>query len=195
MLNKHKNKFGGKIYGIGVGSGGDNTIKQMINDNYKGLGDWKLAHSSTAAMLADVKRHIQKKKWIVFLAWSPHPMNINFNIKYLSGGVKYWGENKGKIIVNTISSKGYAWKCPNIGQFLANYKWTPNEQSLAMRKVINGHEKPLEAAKSIVKKHPKLLDNWFHQGGIYQSGPVKTADGKQDARAVIANKLGIQNAQ
>lgn len=194
-LQKYKSKFDGKIYGIGVGSGGNDTIKKMISDNYEGLGSWKIVPSTTAVMLAAVGRHIKQHKWIVFLAWSPHPMNIMYKIGYLSGGVDYWGENKGTIEVNTISRKGYAWSCPNVGQFLDNYVWTPQEQNQAMYKSKIGHMSPLQAGKWLIKKDPKILDRWLYRDGMYQSGPIKTADGKRNARDVIEGALGIADSK
>lgn len=194
-LQKYKSEFGGKIYGIGVGSGGNSTIKQMIKDNYDGLGSWKIVPSTTAVMLATVGRHIHQKKWIVFLAWSPHPMNIMYKIGYLSGGTKYWGENKGTIEVNTISRKGYAWSCPNIGQFLDNYVWTAKEQNEAMYKSKVDNMKPLEAGKWLIKKDPKILNRWLYRDGMYKSGPIKTADGKHNALAVITSALDIKDSQ
>lgn len=194
-LDKHKDKFQGRIYGIDQGSGGNTTITEMIDDDYDGLGDWELKHSSTGVMVAEVGRHIRKKQWIAFLAWTPHPMNVNYNIKYLSGGVDYWGKDKGAITVNTVSAKGFAWKCPNVGQFLANYKWTPDQQSQAMLQVKNGGLDPLAAGKSMIKKNPDLLDLWFGNGGIYQSGPVKSATDKKNARAVIASAMGLTGTE
>lgn len=192
-LNKHRDQFKGRIYGIDQGSGGNTTITEMIDDDYAGLGDWKLKHSSTGVMVAEVGRHIKRKKWIAFLAWTPHPMNVNYDIKYLSGGVDYWGKDKGSITVNTVSAKGFAWKCPDVGQFLANYKWTPDEQSRAMLKVKNVGMDPLAAGQSMIEKNPDLLDRWFGNGGIYQSGPVKSANGQKNARAVIVGAMGSKD--
>lgn len=194
-LDEHKDKFKGRIYGIDKGSGGNTTITRIIDDDYAGLGDWELKHSSTGVMVAEVDRHIKRDQWIVFLAWTPHPMNVNYDIEYLSGGENYWGKDKGTITVNTVSSKGFAWKCPNVGQFLANYTWTPDEQSRAMLKVSNGGMQPLKAGKSMVEKNPELVDRWFANGGIYQTGPIKTANGGKDARAVIAGEMGIKDTQ
>lgn len=191
-LNKHKARFGGKIYGIGEGTTGDNTIKRMIHDNYADLGDWQMVPSSVSGMLAEVKRKIAHHQWIAFLGWSPHPMNINFNLRYLSGGQKYWG-SKGNVIVETVVKKGYAWQCPNVGQFLDNYKWTPHQQSLGMKYIINNGMKPLAAGKKIIRQYPQLLTEWLVHSGIYQTGGVFTADGKHRAEPLIAAKLGIKS--
>ncbi len=190
-LDAHKAKFGGKIYGIDPGSGGNTTVMRMIKDNYAGLGDWKLVQSSTAAMMSAVGAHIHHKEWIVFLGWAPHPMNIMYHIRYLSGGTKYWGPNKGQVTVNTLARAGYAWACPNVGQFLENYDWTPKEQSQIMDWNMNHDTKPLAAGKRLIRENPKLLQRWFGRSGNYQTGGVTTADGKHPAAAVIAHALGI----
>ncbi len=191
-LDAHKEEFGGKIYGIDAGSGGNTTIKRMMDDDYAGLGDWKLIQSSTASMMVAVGRHIRDKKPIVFLAWTPHPMNVMYDIRYLAGGAKYWGPNKGEVIVNTLARTGYAWDCPNVGQFLDNYKWTPKEQSAAMAYVLNDKMDYLDAGKKLIREHPDLLERWFDQSGIYQTGGITTADGKKAAREVVAHALGLK---
>ena len=42
-------------------------------------------------MLSEVDRAIHKSDWIVFLAWSPHPMNLKYHISYLTGGDDTFG--------------------------------------------------------------------------------------------------------
>ncbi len=190
-LNAHKKKFDGKIYGIDPGSGGNTTIQKMMKDDYDGLGSWKLVQSSTASMMVAVGRHIKHKQWIVFLAWSPHPMNILYNIRYLAGGEKYWGPDKGEVIVDTVARKGYAWACPNVGQFLKNYTWKPKEQSLIMKYAMVDKMDDLAAGKKIIRDNPDLLKRWFERSGIYETGGIRTADGKKNAYGVIAQALGL----
>jgi len=190
-LDEHKEKFGGEIYGIEPGSGGNDTIKKMIKDDYAGLGDWKLVASSEPGMLSEVSNREADQEWIAFLAWAPHPMNINHDIEYLSGGADYWGPNKGEVIVNTVTRTGFAWACPNLGQFLDNYDWTVEEQSLAMEYVNNQDMDPLEAGKRVIRKHPEMIERWFGRSGIYQTGGIKAADGERDAGEIVADKLGL----
>ncbi|MDZ7810485.1 MAG: glycine betaine ABC transporter substrate-binding protein [Arhodomonas sp.] len=45
-LDAHKERFGGEIFGIEPGSGGNTTLTRMIEDDYAGLGDWELVASS-----------------------------------------------------------------------------------------------------------------------------------------------------
>lgn len=190
-LDEHKEKFGGEIYGIESGSGGNDTIKKIIADDYAGLGDWDLVASSEPGMLSEVSKREGNEEWIAFLAWAPHPMNINHDLEYLAGGEDYWGPNKGEVIVNTVTPTGFAWACPNIGQFLDNYDWTVEEQSLAMGYVNNDDMSPLEAGKKVIRQNPEMVERWFGRSGIYQTGGIKMAGGEGDPKEIIGSALDL----
>ena len=190
-LDAHMEKFGGEIFGIEPGSGGNDTVKSMLEDNYAGLGDWELVASSEPGMLSEVGKRTSSGEWIAFLGWAPHPMNVNYDIEYLSGGSDYWGPNKGEVIVNTAVREGYAWACPNLGQFLDNYDWTVAEQSKGMALVREDDMEPLEAGKQVVRENPKMLQRWFDASGIYKTGGIDTADGAQDAKPAVTDALDL----
>ena len=190
-LDAHRHRFGGRIHGIEFGSGGNDTVLRMIADDFAGLGDWRLVEASEPNMLATVERHVEDGDWIAFLGWSPHPMNVDHDIRYLSGGARYWGPDKGAVTVNTVTRSGFPWACPNVGQFLDNYDWTVAEQSLAMKHVANGGMSPLAAGQRIIRDHPGMLERWFANGGKYRTGPIRTADGRRQARPVIREALGL----
>jgi hypothetical protein len=61
-------------------------VLKMLKQNFDNLGDFKLVESSEQGMLAQVERAVRDKEPIVFLAWEPHPMNMRFDLRYLSGG-------------------------------------------------------------------------------------------------------------
>jgi len=124
---------------------------------------------SMTGMLTEVQRRHDRDKWAAWLAWAPHPMNINHDMEYLAGGAQYWGPNKGEVIVNTVTPTGFAWACQNIGQFLDNYDWTVEEQSLAMGYVNNDGMEPLEAGKKVIRKNPQMIERWFARSGISSS--------------------------
>ena len=191
-MDGHKQDFKGEIYGIEAGNDGNMIIQQMIDDDAYGLGDWTLVPSSEAAMLTEVRRRVRQNRWIAYLGWAPHPMNLNIDMKYLSGGEEYWGPNQGGATVYTLARTGYAWECPNVGQFLENYRYTVDEQSQMGHYIINEDMDYAEAGLRLIKEKPELLERWFGQGGTYQTGPVKTADGKTNAKGVIAKALGLE---
>ncbi|WP_288448783.1 glycine betaine ABC transporter substrate-binding protein, partial [uncultured Pseudomonas sp.] len=120
-LAKHADQFGKKIYGIGAGAPANQSLQKIIQDNEFGLGGWQLVESSEQAMLSQVGRAVKRDKWVVFLGWTPHPMNVDYPIKYLTGGDKYFGTAG---TVNTLTRKGYAEQCPNPARLLSNMKFT-----------------------------------------------------------------------
>ena len=108
------------IYGIEPGNDGNRLVLKMLKQNEFGLGDFKLIESSEQGMLAQVERAIRDKQPVVFLAWDPHPMNMRFDLKYLSGGDQVFGPNFGGATIYTVTRKGYSSDCPNLGRLLNN---------------------------------------------------------------------------
>ncbi|MEO6677481.1 MAG: glycine betaine ABC transporter substrate-binding protein, partial [Pseudomonas sp.] len=91
-LNKYADKFDKKIYGIGSGAPANISLQEIIKKNDFDMGQWKLVESSEQAMLAEVSRAVKKQKFVTFLGWTPHPMNVQLKMHYLKGGEKYFGD-------------------------------------------------------------------------------------------------------
>ncbi|CAJ6255745.1 choline ABC transporter substrate-binding protein [Burkholderia pseudomallei] len=178
---KHRAELDGKIYGIEPGSSANATIQKMIDTNQYGLGGFKLVESSEAGMLVTVERAIRDKKWVVFLGWEPHPMNIQIGMNYLSGGDAAFGPNYGEARVYTLTSPDYMARCPNAGKLVGNLRFTTQMENQLMQAVMN-KVKPAEAAKAYIRKNPQVLDAWL--------AGVKTYDGK-DGLAAVKAYLGL----
>ena len=176
-LDKHADKFDNKLYGIASGSPANESIRQMIESDEFGLGDWKLVESSEQAMLVQVGRAVKRNEFVVFLGWTPHPMNVNYDMKYLKGGEKYFGESGS---VNTLARKDYAAQCPNVGKLLSNLRFTQQMENSIMDQVLSKQASNAEAIKAWVKANPAVLDGWL-QG-------VTTRDGG-DALAALKARL------
>lgn len=174
-LNKHADKFDKTLYGIASGSPGNESIKQMIAANEFGLGEWKLVGSSEQAMLVQVGRAVKREQFVVFLGWTPHPMNVNYDIEYLKGGEKYFGESGS---VNTLARKGYATECPNVGKLLSNLSFTQEMENAIMNKVLSKQASTEQAVKGWIKANPQVLASWLDG--------VKTLDGGDALSAVNA---------
>src|SRR3984885_10921930 len=104
------------IYGIEPGNDGNRLILSIIDQNQFNLGKFRLVESSEQGMLAEVERAIRNRAPIVFLAWDPHPMNMRFPIRYLTGGDATFGPNYGGASVFTNTRAGYVAQCPNVGR-------------------------------------------------------------------------------
>jgi glycine betaine/proline transport system substrate-binding protein len=176
-LNKFADKFEKKIYGIGSGAPANISLQDIIKKNDFDLGQWKLVESSEQAMLAEVSRAVKKQKFVTFLGWTPHPMNVQLKMHYLKGGEKYFGDTGA---VYTLTRKGYAQACPNVGKLLTNLSFTQEMENSIMAEVVNKKVSNADAAKAWIKANPAVLDKWLEG--------VKTVDGK-DALPAVKAKL------
>ena len=176
-LSKFADKFDKKIYGIGSGAPANLSLHEIIKKNDFELGQWKLIESSEQAMLAEVSRAVKRERFVTFLGWTPHPMNVQLKMRYLKGGEKYFGDTGS---VYTLTRKGYAQACPNVARLLTNLKFTQDMENSIMAEVVNNKVSNSEAAKAWIKANPAVLDTWLEG--------VQTLDG-QDALAAVKAKL------
>ncbi len=154
------------IYGIEPGNDGNRLVLKMLKQDQFGLGDFKLIESSEQGMLAQVERAYRNKQPVVFLAWEPHPMNMRFDLKYLTGGDAVFGPNFGGATIYTVTRKGYGAECPNIGRLLANLTFTLRGESEMMAAILDRHEQPDIAAAEWLKANPDR-DQGVARGGAY----------------------------
>ena len=163
------------IYGIEPGNDGNRHVLEMLKQNQFGLGDFKLIESSEQGMLAQVERAYRNKQPIVFLAWEPHPMNMRFDIKYLSGGDAVFGPNFGGATVYTVTRRGYGAECPNIGRLLENLKFTLRGESEMMAAILDRHEPPDIAAAEWLKANPTVVKTWLDGVRTVEGRPAQSA--------------------
>ncbi|MBY6067970.1 choline ABC transporter substrate-binding protein [Leisingera aquaemixtae] len=168
-LAAHSEKFGSRFYGIEPGS--NTQMMDIIDTNAFGLGGWNVVESSEQGMLAQVRRAVSREDWVVFLGWAPHPMNVEFDIEYLSGGDDYFGPDFGAATVHTQTRAGYTEECPNIGRLIAQLDFTVPMESEGMGYIINDGEDPEEAAMRLIKQHPDMLDGWLDGVSTLAGGP------------------------
>lgn len=171
---KFKDQIGGKIYGIQPGSGGNTLVQKIIKENDYDLKGFKLVESGEAGMIQEVTRSMKRKQPIVFLAWAPHPMNVNLDIVYLTGGDATFGPNYGAATVNSITSKDYTSRCSNIGKLYSNITFTVEMESSVMD-AIEKKEPALTAAKKWLAANPGVLDAWLDGVKTFSGGEAKSA--------------------
>lgn len=158
------------IYGIESGNAGNQLILKMLQQNAFGLGAFRLIESSEQAMLAEVERAYRTHDPIVFLAWDPHPMNLRFDLRYLSGGDAIFGPNFGGATVFTDTRSGYSVLCPNVGHLLRNLRFTALGESQVMAAMLERHEQPEAAAAAWLAANPRVRAAWLEG--------VRTLDGR-----------------
>ncbi len=179
-LDSNKDKFeGGRIYGIEEGNDGNEIIEGMIKKDLFGLGDWEILPSSEPAMLSQVMAFAKEKKFIVFLAWSPHPMNKNIDMTYLLGSTEdTFGPNDGSATIYTNLRPGFADANPNLALFFKQLIFPiPMMNDIMDILHKNKSMKAGEAALEWIKGHPEIYKPWLKE--------VKTLDGKKGALEVF----------
>ncbi|PYB99319.1 glycine/betaine ABC transporter substrate-binding protein [Pseudomonas protegens] len=177
-IARFKDQLGGKIYGIEPGSGANTTIKTMIDTDHFGLKGFKLIESGEAGMLAAVQRAINRKEFVVFVGWTPHPMNINMAITYLTGSEDVYGPNEGAATVSTVTAPDYAERCPNVHRLLQNLTFSAAQESQLMVPIMQ-RKAPQDVARQWLREHPEDLQRWLMG--------VTTFDGRDGVAAVKAN--------
>jgi glycine betaine/proline transport system substrate-binding protein len=163
------------IYGIEPGNDGNRLVLKMLKQDQFGLGNFKLIESSEQGMLAQVERAYRGKEPVVFLAWEPHPMNMRFDIKYLSGGDAVFGPNFGGATIYTVTRTGYSAECPNMGRLLANLKFTLRGESAMMAAILDKHEQPEVAAAEWLKAHRAEVQVWLEGVRTFDGRPASGA--------------------
>lgn len=176
-LQKHAGEFDKKIYGIGSGAPANLSLQSIIANNEFNLGGWKLVESSEQAMLAQVQRAVKRERFIAFLGWTPHPMNVQLKMHYLTGGEKWFGSSGS---VYTLTRKGYAQVCPNPAKLLSNLSFSLEMENTIMANVVDNKVSYDDAAKAWIKANPSQLDGWLKG--------VTTRDGG-DALAALKARL------
>lgn len=162
----------GQIYGIEPGNDGNRVIQEMMDSDAFGLGDFRLRESSEAGMLSQVERAERRDDWIVFLGWEPHPMNANFDLKYLTDGDDWFGPNFGGATVYTNTRAGFADECRNLGTFLSNLSFTLAMENDIMASILNDGKAPAAAATAWLKANPDVLSQWLDGVTTFEGDPA-----------------------
>lgn len=177
-LKKFPDQFEKKLYGIEPGS--NQLMIDATKDPALGLAEWEVVESSEQGMLAEVQRHARDKAFIVFQGWAPHPMNTALDIRYLTGGDKFYGPDFGAATVSTQVRKGYLQECPNVAKLLSNLTFDIDFENKGMGYLMTDGLSPEGAAMKALVSEPQRLDAWLDG--------VSTFDGKP-GRDVVKSTL------
>ncbi|HLQ13260.1 MAG TPA: choline ABC transporter substrate-binding protein [Steroidobacteraceae bacterium] len=160
------------IFGIEAGNDGNRHVLDMIRRDEYGLGSFRLVESSEQGMLAQVARAYEARDPVVFLAWEPHPMNMRFELRYLTGGDASFGPNFGSATVYSLTRAGYLGRCPNIAQLLRNLEFTTRGESEVMQAITERRLSPERAASEWLAAHAAIREQWL--SGVERLSPLVT---------------------
>lgn len=181
-----REKFGGTIYSIEVGSGISEILDRGVDENIYDLTDWDISETSTPGMLSTVDSAIDREEWIVFGAWTPHWMNVKYDIRYLDDPDSLWGDEGGRSDVRTLVTQTFTESHPNATRLIDQLAFSADDQS-AMIFGFSAEERPAdEVALEWLRNHPEQVKA-FMEG-------VTSRDGNQDAWSVVQEKLEISDS-
>ncbi len=170
-----------RIFGIEPGNNGNRIVQGLIDQNQFNLGSFRLVDSSEQGMLAEVARATTARAPILFLAWEPHPMNMRFPIRYLSGGDATFGPNYGGATVWTLARRGLTLRCPNLARFLGNLEFSTRGEDEVMA-AVQAIASSDQAARQWLDTHPDVHAAWLLG--------VTTFDGKAPPLRALSRRAG-----
>lgn len=152
-LKKYREKFEGKITGFEPGAGTMLVTGDVIKEY--GL-NYELVQSSTPAMLASLKKAIEKKEPIVVPLWKPHRVFANMDLKFLKDPKKMYGEVEK---IHFAAREGFDKKFPKVAKCMKN--WQMDDESIGtLMSYVNEAEEPIEGARKWVKENQDLIKKW-----------------------------------
>ncbi|MCF8333981.1 MAG: glycine betaine ABC transporter substrate-binding protein [Bacteroidales bacterium] len=152
-LNEYKEKFNGKIIGIGSGAGiHANTEKAIEEYNL----DFKQVTSSGPAMVASLKKAVNEKKPIIITGWKPHHKWNKYDLKYLEDPKDIYPKD----VCAILSRKGFKDDYPKVAKFASNFNLKEKELYSLMNDIKEEGD-ALTAAKAWYKDHKALVDGFY----------------------------------
>ncbi|TDX29553.1 glycine betaine/proline transport system substrate-binding protein [Modicisalibacter xianhensis] len=122
-------RFHREMFSIEPGSATSDILNGAIDNDTYGMGDWELNEATTPAMLGAVDSATQNDEWILFYGWTPHWMNIEYDIVYLDDPDNLFGPGGGRSDVRTLLSKPFADAHPNVARLLDQMVFSADDQS------------------------------------------------------------------
>ncbi|EGJ50905.1 glycine betaine ABC transporter substrate-binding protein [Desulfocurvibacter africanus] len=156
-LNKHADKFDGRVYGIDPGAG-LMQLSEKAMEEYK-LNKFELMEGSGATMTAALADAIKNKQWVVVTAWSPHWMFGRWELKYLDDPKGILG---GEEHIDTIVRKGLKQDMPKVYAFMDRFQWdSPDQLQMVMAWNQEPDADPYKNAVRFINENPKLVNGWL----------------------------------
>jgi len=152
-LNANKDKFDGKIIGIGSGAGIHKDTEAAIK---KYNLDYEQITSSGPAMMASLKKAVSQEEWVVITGWKPHHKWAMYDLKYLDDPKSVYPSEKAYI----ITRKGFTNEKPGFKEFLGNF-YFKEEQLFDLMMTFKKMDDEDKAAQKWYSENKKLIRSWM----------------------------------
>ena len=152
-LNDNVEAFDGEIVGIGSGAGIHRNTEKAIK---KYDLDFKQITSSGPAMMASLKKAVEKEEPIVITGWKPHFMWADHDLKYLKDPKEVYPKD----VCAIVSREGFKKDYPKLEKFFSNYNLKEKELYSLMNAVEEAEDQEA-AAKEWYKSNKAMVDSWW----------------------------------
>lgn len=153
QLNDHIDEFGGRVIGIDPGAGMMQVTEEII-ETYEL--DYELVEGSEFAMLATVADAIRAEEWVVFIAWRPHFMFTQHDLKILDEPQGLWSEDH----VVKVSRLDFREDFPEAARLLANWEMQLDDIEMMINEIEIENRQPEEVAREWVEANRDAIEEW-----------------------------------
>ncbi|WP_447553514.1 ABC transporter substrate-binding protein [Vreelandella sp. EE22] len=157
LIDNH-DMFNGEILGFGAGSAASEILQEAIDNDERGLGDWRLRDTSEVGMLSAAQAAISREEPVVWVGWTPHWMNLELPMRYLDDPENLFGENNGESDVLTVLRSDYADAHPNVVTFFEQFTFSAEEQSWMIQAFGQKERDLAEVAQQWINEHPERVE-------------------------------------
>ncbi len=153
QLNDNKDKFDGKIIGIGSGAGIHRNTEKAIEEYEL---DYKQITSSGPAMMASLKKSYKNEEPIIVTGWKPHYMWAKYDLKYLEDPKGIYPKDKCTI----LAREKFREENPDVGEFFSDFKLTEKQFNSLMNVIQEGEDEE-EAARKWYEDNKVVIKSWM----------------------------------
>ncbi|NYI04004.1 ABC transporter permease/substrate binding protein [Allostreptomyces psammosilenae] len=157
-LKGRADEFGGRIIGIEPGAGLMKAISEDVMPAYGLEGEYELTTGSTASMLAELDRAIERREPVVVALWSPHWVYSTEDLRKLEDPRGAFGTGEG---IHAAGNREWAAEHPRVADWLDGFTMTEEELTdleAAIQQAGAGNE--AEGARAWLDAHPDALDRF-----------------------------------
>ncbi|WP_235737032.1 glycine betaine ABC transporter substrate-binding protein [Nocardioides alcanivorans] len=149
--------YDGKIIGIEPGAGLTKMTKESVMPEYDLEDEYQLVTSSTATMLAELKRAVDADRDIVVTLWRPFWANSSFPVRDLEDPKGALGDSE---TLNEIARPDFADDFADVADMMTKAKLTDEQYGELEDLVVNTYKNdPEKAAKEWLENNPDWLDS------------------------------------
>ncbi|MFG1811499.1 ABC transporter permease/substrate binding protein [Streptomyces sp. NPDC049040] len=149
-------EFGGKIIGIEPGAGEMKLLRSTVLPGYGLDKDYQVVSSSTASMLAELKRDYAQKKPVAVVLWSPHWAYSTYDLTKLADPQGLWGPGDS---VHDLANKASGAKLSQVSAWMRKFHMT-EAQLGSLEAAIQGagQGNAAQGVRKWIGQNPAIVD-------------------------------------